>query len=344
MPDKRYNREIAQMIASVPFWRAEYFPELFTETFTMAYPSAPPGMPNYFDVWETERCFEWLNRTVKTWHVVNEEFYSTPDPNQFWAIGSCEGTVFWGDQDGHYESKYLMRIEMKDGKVDHIKGVIEPIRMLKAAGLRVPVLHKGIESPKVDEYLAAHPEARTKKEAKVFIDPSDSVRKVDMSPEVVKERRNNNLQESACGVLREEYRRLTSANPDFTGAAWFIPDDRPWADPPDPVMINNNRQPPKDAQVRIHAWIKSSSPWMYRDTRSKAYPTDDPSVWFMEMYSHGPSRWHGNNCEHGHYHQPYFLIFKFDDAGRMLHRAEILNPVNKYASANITLPSFPYYL
>lgn len=344
MSVKEHNREIARLIASVPFWRAEYFPKLFTESFTISFPTAPPGMPNYFDVWEAERCFEWLNRTVKTWNVTCEEFYSTPDENQFWAIGWCEGDVFWGDQDGHYESKYIMRVEMKDGKVDHIKGAIEPIRMLKAAGLDVPVFHKGIESPKVDEYLAAHPEARTKREAKVFVDPSKSAAEVDMDPEIVEERRRNNLLESCCGVKREEARRLTTANPAFSGAAWFVPDDRPWADPPTPVMINNNREPPEEAQIRIHAWIKAGSPWMYRDTRSKLFPTDDPHVWFAEMHSHGPACWYGNNCDHGHYHQPYFLIFRFDDAGRMLHRAEILNPVYKYNSANVTLPSFPYYL
>ena len=344
MPDKAYNSGIAKQIASVPFWRAEYFPKYFTESFTMSFPSAPPGMPNYFDVWEAERCFEWLNRTVKTWEVENEEFYTTPDPEQFWAVGTYRGDVFWGDQDGHYESMYVMRIEMKDGKVNYIKVMIEPIRMLKAAGLNVPEFHKGIESPMVDIYLEAHPEARKKREAKVFLDPSESDAEVDMTPSVVEERRRNNLLETTCGVKREEFRRLTTANPKFRGAAWFVPDSRPWADPPEPAMINNNREPPEDVQIRVHAWIKSSSPWMYRDTRSVIYPTDDPSVCFAELHSHGPSRWHGNNCEHGHYHQPYFLIFRFDDAGRMLYRAEVLNPVYKYASANVTLPSFPYYL
>lgn len=344
MKNKEENKKLAQKIASVPFWYLDYFPKYFTDGFTMDVPTAPPGMPNHYDVWESERCFEWLNRTVKNWNVCLEEFYSTPDPDQFWAIGYCGGDVYWGNHDGHYESKYLMRIEMKDGKINYIKGVIEPIRMLKAAGLEIPVFHKGTEDPRVDEYLEAHPEARTNREAKVFQDPAKSGLQVDMSPEIVEERRNNNLKENACGVEREKYRRLTTANPAFTGAAWFVPDDRPWSDSPEPVMITDNKEPPLEAQTRIHAWLKSSSPWMYRDTRSRFYPTDDEHVWFVEMYSHGPARWHGNGCDYGHYHQPYFLIVKFDDAGRMIHRAEILVPVNKYSSVNISLPSFPYYL
>lgn len=344
MANKPYNMELAQRIASVPFWRPEYFPEYFTEDFTMQFPSAPPGMPNYFDVWESERCFEWLNRTVRTWSATLTEFYSTPSPEQFWAIGSCEGDVLWGNNEGHYESKYIMRIEIKDGKVNFIKGMIEPIRMLKAAGLDVPPLHKGIEDSRVDEYLEAHPEARKNKEAKVFIDPTESEVQIDMNPEAVETRRANNLKESACGVEREKYRRLTTANPDFTGAAWFVPDDRPWADSPEPVMINDNKEPPREAQIRIHAWLKSSSPWMYRDTRSVVYFTDDAHVCFVEMNSHGPARWHGNGCDNGHYHQPYLLIVKFDDAGRMVHRAEILNPLYKYSSVNLSIPSFPYYL
>ena len=63
---------------------------------------------------------------------------------------------------------------------------------------------------------------------------------------------------------REKYRRLTTANPGFTGAAWFVPDDRPWSEAPDPVMVTDNKEPPREAQIRIHAWLKSSSPWMYR--------------------------------------------------------------------------------
>lgn len=344
MTTKEKNAQVARLIAEVPFWAPEYFPKYFTDDFTMIFPFAPPGMPNYFDEWEAECCFEWMNRTVKRWTMTNEEFYPTPDENQFWAVGSCEGDVFWGDQDGHYESKYVMRIEMRDGKIRFIKGVIEPIRMLKAAGLDVPNFHKGIEHPAVDAYLEAHPEAKTKKEAKVYKDPSESDEEVDMSPEAVRERLENNLNESACGVRREEYRKLTTANPAFRGAAWFVPDDRPWRIPPEPAMINNNREPPEDVQVRVHGWIKASSPWMYRDTRNKIFPTDDPSVYFMEMHSKGPASWYGNNCEHGHYHQPYIMIFKFDEAGRMLYRAEILNPVYKYAGANVTLPAFPYCL
>lgn len=344
MSSKEQNYKIAKMIAVNPFWRMDYFPKYFSDGFTISFPFAPPGMPNYYDVWEAERCFSWLNRTIRTWEVELEEFYSTPDENQFWAIGNCKGKVYWGDQNGTYESKYVMRIECSEGKINFIKGVVEPIRMLKAAGLDVPVFNKGIDHPAVDEYLSSHPEAKQIREAKVFIDPSKSEKVVDMNPAQVEQRRQNNLLESACGIKREEYRRLTTANPKFKGAAWFVPDNRPWAQSPEPVLINDNRQPPKDAQIRIHAWIKASSPWMYRDTRSTFYPTDDEHTWFMEMYSHGPSSWYGNKCEHGHYHQPYFMIFRFDDAGRMLHRAEILNPVYKYASANITLPSFPYYL
>lgn len=33
MDDKIHNREIAEKIASVPFWRQEYFPKYFSEQF-----------------------------------------------------------------------------------------------------------------------------------------------------------------------------------------------------------------------------------------------------------------------------------------------------------------------
>lgn len=341
MTEKERNAQAARLIAASPFWRREYFPQYFTESFTMDYPSAPPGMPTHFDVWESERCFEWLNRTVKCWESQVEEFYGTPDPSQFWAIGRCGGEVLWGNRDGTYRSKFFMRLELKNGRVNYIKLMMDPLEMLRAAGREVPIFRMDLFDSKVDEYLLSHPGAgKPPKDCPA----EDEYAGLDMSPEAIARRRTYNLETNLCGNQREKYRQLETVNPKFSGGAWFIPHEM------DQVAHCRVEQRldgfdfPEELAARGFAWTKASSPWMYRDTRSILFPTDDENVYFVEMHGHGPGRWRGNGCDNGHYHQPYLLILKFDRAGRMLVRDEVLNPINKYNCVNLTLPSFPYYL
>ncbi len=346
MIDKEYNAKIARMIVSSPFWRPEYFPEYFTDEFTMVNNAPPPGMPNYFDFWEAERCLEWLNRTVRTWETEVEEFYTTPDPEKFWAVGNCGGDVRWGEHDGSYRSNFVCRIEMKDGKVNHIKFIVEPIRMLKAAGLHVEPLRKGLNDPRVDAWLESHPDIRKNPINKIVADQNQGKQDLDMSEEAIQTRRKYNLEQLICGVEREKYRRLTTAGErNSAGGAWFIPDAVPWNENPDePEMVSRGRHNLSlDEQVRAQAWMKASSPWQYRDTRGRIYPTDDKNVWFLEVYWHGPARWIGSGDDHGHYHENYMFIVKFDDAGRIIQQTEILNPIYKYNAVNVSLPSFPYY-
>ena len=329
----------ARLIASTPFWRSEFFPRCFTETFTMDYPIAPPGMPQHFDVWETERCFEWMNRTVKRWDVTLEEFYTTPTLERFWAVGRYSAQVFWGDRDGAYQSKFFMRMDTKDGKIDYIKLWMDPLGFLRAAGLEVPVFRMDLYDGKVDEYLASHPGAGAPPAAQ----KKDDYSSLDMSPEAIAQRRQYNLETNLCGIGREKYRKLETINPAFSGGAWFIPHEMDQiAHCRIPQRLDGNDFP-EGLGARGFAWTKASSPWMYRDTRSTIFPTDDENVFFIEMHGHGPGRWRGNHCDNGHYHQPYLLILKLDRAGRILVRDEVLNPINKYNCVNISIPSFPYY-
>lgn len=347
MTEKEYNASVARKILSAPFWRAAYFPEYFTESFTMDFPCAPPGMPNHFSVWESERCFEWLNRTVKSWETHLEEFYSTPDPNQFWAIGTCRGEVFWGEQDGIFQSKYFARVEFQNGRINYMKGWMDTLAFLRAAGLSYKTIIKHFEDSRVDFFLKNTPKRFKQAEEKKGLseNPYDGL---DMSREAVEKRLRDNLLQNVCGIERETYRKLESFHPDYRRGAWFIPDKQPWATVDDlDLSIHRStdleKGVPAEVRPRIFAWVKASSPWMYRDTRGNNYPTDDEHVFFAEMYSHGPSTWIGNRCDHGHYHQEYLMYMKFDDAGRELIRDEIISPLYKFLSANIALPSFPYY-
>lgn len=337
---KNLNTETAKKILSSAFWRSEYFPRYFADTFTMEFPCAPPGMPNYFSVWESERCFEWLNRTVKSWEVDLEEFYSTPDPDQFWGIGICRGRTFWNQTDGLFQSKFFVRLEMKCGKVNFMKGWMDSLAFLRAAHLEYPYIVKKLDDPKVDEFLAAPPSRLIQ---------GNSTLKDAEGDEANEERLSANLGQNVCGIEREKYRQLETMSDNYKRGAWFIPDKVPWTDISDmdsSIFSYSRRQqdPPLELKKRIHAWVKASSPWMYRDTRGINYPTDDPKVYFAEMHSHGPSMWIGNPCEQGHYHQEYLMYCIFDKEGREVIRDEVISAAGKYSAVGLPLPSFPYYL
>ncbi|MCC8101613.1 MAG: phenazine biosynthesis protein [Clostridiales bacterium] len=314
----------------------------------MEIPSAPPGLPNYFCVWEAERCFEWLNRTVMSWTMELEEFYSTPDPNQFWAIGVARGDVLWGKEQGHFQSKFFLRMEFKDGKVHYIKTWVDALAFLRAACLDYTRIIKATDDPRVDEFLANTPKRFTINGPKPAENPEDVYAGLDMSEEAIAKRLEANLGQNVCGVEREKYRAIENFHPNYSRGAWFIPDYLPWCDLPEEEysLINNSdpvKKAPPELGRRQHAWVKMSSPWMYRDTRGKNYPTDDKFVYFSEMYSNGPCLWAGNGFERGHYHEQFLMVQKFDKAGRELIRDEVICPQYKYASTQIPLPSFPYY-
>lgn len=344
MENKELNYGIAKKIAAAPFWRMEYL-EFLDESFTMEMPFPAPGMPNYFDSWECTRCFEWMSRTVKSWVVSLDAFYSTPDPAQFWAIGDCGGRTFWNNRDGHFHSKFLMRLELKEGKVSHLVWITDPLAFLKAAGLEAPVLNKGIHEEELNEFLSDHPEYWHQGEPGSPYDKERAAIAADLSPEASRKRLETTLAGQFCARHREEFRKIGGrSRPDMSSGVWFLPDNRPWASPNIPAQFTNTREPDLPSQIRVSAWLKASSPWMYHDPRGTIYKTDDDKVFVVEMCAHGPGKWIGNGCDNGHYHQRYFMYLQFDQYGRLAKSVEVLNPIYKLSSVNLSMPIFPYYL
>ena len=349
MNQKEINTKTAQEVLSGPFWAEPVFPKYYAEEFAMESPCSPPGLPNYFDTWESERCFEWLNRTVLTWDVQQEGFFPTPDENMFWAMGIVQGRVVWGVDEGFFRSRYFIRLEFTEGKISFLKAWVDSLAFLRAANLPIPPIKSDFFDPRIDEFIRNTPPRYKLKGPDRGADPYEGV---DMSEDVVRQRMLDNLGQNNCGVEREKFRRLENFHPEYQRGAYFLPVSNPYLKVSDyEKSVRNNRREkknpedtmPEEIKPRSFANTKVSSPWMYRDTRGKNYPTDDPHVWFAEMLSNGPCCWLGNHFERGHYHQKYLMYLVFDDAGRELVRDEIINPQYKYSSCNIPLPSFPYY-
>ena len=315
---KEINAVAAKAALSCMFWRQPNYTRLFADNVELFVPYAPPGMPQYFSNWETGCCFEWLNRTVRSWKSEPTAFYTTPDIEEFWAYGDCEGNVHWGNVDRIFTSQYVVKLNVRDGKIFRVKLQMNPLDFLYAAGRDVPIFHMDLNDPAVDQYIEKLKTAIPKK----YPVPENRT---------AKEILRDNLEAMRCGIRREEYRALSVNAPDSKGGGWWAPPE-----------MSTRTFTPEEAQ-RINPWVKASSPWMFRDPRSVIHPTDDGHVWFCEMDGRGPANWRGNGHD-GHYHQSYFIILETDDEGRITNMIETINPMAKFNATNISIPSFPYYL
>ncbi len=336
---KELNKETAKKVAGSAFWNGEIFTRYFADDFTMDIPTAPPGMPNHYSTWEAERCFEWLNRSVRKWESSITTLYPTPDPDVFWVEGVQKGETFWGDRDGQLETEFFMRIEFNHGKVSYLNWRFHTWTWMLAAGRRVhghravlPVDAEGnvdefdreflinVEDPDIQEYL---------KNPSFGEVPKPEETELDMSPEAIYERRQINIYQFACGYDREKYRQIEVLNPEYHKVAHFV------------NLPYEESVPPEDPAY--FAWNKVCSPWMYRDPRSKFYPTDDPNVIYVEMNAHGPGCWRTASVKVGHYKQDYLVKLILDDQGRLLRFVEVAAPVNGLNSTGTEISSFPYY-
>jgi|GEM_PF-895847 len=363
MTQKELNAGIAKIIGENPFYRSNVFCRYFSDDFTMDIPSAPPGMPTHYSTWEAERCFEWLNRSVRKWEGSIRKFYPTPDPDIFWIEGQIEADVFWGEQDGHFSSETFMRIEFSNGKVKYMNWRFHTWAMLQAAGKRVhahclelPVNEKGnvdhfdedflidLDDPAIAEYME-HPVY-----GDLLLGDGNSQKKMDVTPEAIYQRRQINIYQFAAGVDREKYRHMEILAPNYRKFAHFTnvpgtkgPIDKEYESIKkaggDPLNTASNTETAR----RYFAWNKLCSPWMYRDPRSKFYATDDPNVIFVEMNSHGPGCWKTRSVTTGHYKENYLVKLTLDDIGRLVRFEEILDPLNMMNSNAADVPNFPYY-
>lgn len=340
---KERNKQIAKLVAESAFWNNEIFCRYFTDDFTMEIPSAPPGMPVWFDTWEAERCFEWLNRSVKQWDSAITEFYPTPDADVFWVQGVQRGEVYWGNQTGKLDTDFFMRIEFRSGKVSFISWRFHTWSWLTAAGRRyhtyvmeLPVDKNGNKNQYYEGFVI---DPNDPDIAAYMANPSFGViphgkeeQTLDESKEAIYERRQINIYQFASGVERDEYRHKEVLHKDYQKVAHFS--SRIRGEESEETTENNDV---------LFAWSKVCSPWMTRDPRSKFYPTDDPNVFFVEMKAHGPGCWRANGVTVGHHRQSYLVRVIVDDLGRLVRFEEVVSPVSSLNSAGSQIDNFPYY-
>ncbi len=229
--------------------------------------------------------------------------------------------VNWGKEPGKFDSKVFCRVEFSMGKISYIKLNWNPLHFLYAVGADVPVFKMDLNNPRIDAYLKEQSEAPAQ--------PEQEEAPLDTSYEAVKQRIQNNL-ESFTNPDFWTGDSLACYAPDCASTVWFLP----------PEMKESY---PAEMMPRVQAWSCLSSTRFGFGEGGRYWETDDPHVYFCEYMGTGPVEWIGNNAPNAYYRNRYFYVLRFDDLGRITDCEEVMNPINKFNSIGVSIPSFPYY-
>ena len=311
--------EIAFTVATARYWEPA-FDGLFSDRFVIDFINAAPGIPQHMDAFGVMVWKDWLRRTVNAWDVTLQELHHTPESHRYWAVGLIHAEVFWGGRDGVLDTKFIMEIVIRDGKVVYLKQMMDPLQFLKAAGREVPVFKMDLYDPEVEEFLQNAPSEEAA--------PSGDA-ELDTSSEAIAARKLSNLRAFTMGDYATECGAALTLAPGFENAVYFLPPEMKDYYPPEMIP-------------RVEAWTVLSCPQLTFPKLGRYFPTEDPYLFFAEYATYGSTRWIGNHAE-GHYQNYYFYLLRLDEYGRMTHWEEYLNSVNKFNSINVSIPSFPYY-
>lgn len=319
MSNREKNRAMVRELITAPFWEEKYA-ERFSDQLTLRFPYAPPGMPQNMDPYHAREFFLWMRRTVKSWDVDLEELYSAMGSvREFWAIGWMDGQVFWGGGDGRLKTKFICRFELDRSKVTQITLISDPLRWLDAAGRTYPPFRMDLHHPRIEQFLKEHES-----------DPPVTRPEPDLSPEACRQRRLESLESSWYDESTGETRFMGEHAEGYEKIGWFMPYE---------MKVRH----PAEEIPRCVAWgILSASEFVSDSNNGVVHVLEDPRVCISERSAYGMCHWLGNEYGGG-YRNDYFNIVRLDDHGYVTMVEEILNPVNKYNSINVSLPSFPYF-
>jgi hypothetical protein len=152
---------------------------------------------------------------------------------------------------------------------------------------------------------------------------------IDMSPEAIEKRRQNNLDAFRLADYSEKVKEFLTVTEDCNQYVHFLP----------PEMKDTYCG---EELELIKAWSGASCLYLSFNPDGVCHETDDPNVYFCEFSCFGDTDWIGNNAP-GKYRNNYIYILRFAEDGRLRCIEEFLNPVNKFNSINVSIPSFPYY-
>lgn len=300
---KEKNLKLVQAFAKRNYWE-EAAAELFSADFTLTLPFAPPGWIERMSAPETQTHFAWLRRTVKDWQWSNTRVFATNLPDIFWIFRDGEGDVFWAARDGHFQSRFLTRVTVENGRIAHIRDHFDNCRVYEAIGVTLPLFTYDAPAAAAMPPRAHVPALAGEAMLKNAVAAVKSMVCVD-------------FWEEGCGEIYAD---------DFVHGLPFTP----------PNMPRYYNLSEYDA---LNVWLQENTKTWDVYPGTVLYETDSEGEYIIESGGSGFTTWSG--IEHGFYQNRHVSYLKVEN-GYAVRFDEYFNPLNKFNSINIRIPSFPY--
>ena len=307
---------LVEKLVAPPWWD-ENCEDLYSPDFALEMPFAPPGVAQYPCAGQLWGHKQWLRKTVREWKTSLERIFAPADPASgvYFAVYTAEAKVHWGGVDGEYKSRTIDRFTIRDGKVVNLRKWFNPLEWLRAAGRELPLFQVEIPWDDVPKYRAA----RLEREAQPFT--------FDPSPEAAKARMAQNVT-AFCASTSAENHKTFDHPTNYDRTVYWLP----------PVMKEHVEG---DEVDQMEAWTWASMhDWKLMED-AVAYPTEDPLCFFFETGGYGDVSWLGNHS-HGGYQNRYIKYMEMDENGFIIKYGEYVNPINKFNSINVSIPTFPW--
>lgn len=301
---KEKNLELVRQFQDKIFWEPEGR-EFFSKDFTIDLPYAPPGWLQSMNASETRTHLDWLARTVSNWKWGAGKLYSTNFPDMFWILREGEGDLSWGRYSGHFSSRFLTRITVKDGKIVHINDHFDNFKLYQCLGIELPLFDYDGPSPEDFKIWGPVPDLTKDPDALAA-----------------------NTLSALATFVNVEF--AWSENPvysqDFVHELPFTPENMP------------RRYEGREYDA-LNAWLQEHTKTWIVHEGTVLYETDEPGEYIIESAGHGHMTWsHSGGATYQNRHVSWLKIVD----GYATEYYEYFNAVNKYNSIGKSIPTIPY--
>ncbi|MCC8152141.1 MAG: phenazine biosynthesis protein [Lachnospiraceae bacterium] len=302
--EKEKNYSLVKKFSEVTFWNSEYAAFL-SDDFTLELPFAPPGWLQNMSPSESKTHLQWLERTVTNWAWSDIKVYATNYPDKFWILRSGEGDVFWMARDGRLNSRFITRVDVREGKISHMKDCFDNMRVYEAVGIALPEFY--YTAPLADT-MADRP--------KVPVLEGEALKK------------------NTLAAVRS-FVSVDFWEDDGTGQVYadnFV-HQLPFTPRSMPRRYNLKEY---DA---LNVWLQEHAKTWEVHPGTVLYETDSEGEYIIESGGCGKTTWSG--IKNGFYQNRHVSYLKVEN-GYAVEFDEYFDPLKKFNSINQSIPSIPY--
>lgn len=307
---------LVKEFASVPYWRPEYR-KMFAEDFSIFLPYAPMGWLQYMDAYVASKHWHWITETVRTWEWLDDgenKVYATDHEGVFYVLHNGRGHIYqWAKEEGDYQSLFVHRVHVKNGKIVFLQTMFDSAEMYKTIHNPLPTWYHDWERP--DIYPGRYPDwkPQPKLEHKTM---EDLQKQVNASL--------SHFNENICYIATSVMEKISD---DFTFEIPYAPDN----------MTRVFRAGPE---------YYAQSAWLRKVNVEEEigpihfYKTQDPHIYISEFDCYCYTYW---AYIYGHYYNHEISYITLNDEGRIKRILETFNPMQKFNSTAVSIPSIPQF-